>query len=449
VGMPIVTFVFIKARPWFARLVGVSLAVCSLGLVGGALPGSAEAAFVKQGPPLPCGPVGGLSADGNTALAGWCVFVRKGSTWSLQAELKPTDPVEFPPGGEGEALSGDGNTVILNEGEYLWVFTRSGSTWTQQGPRLTASPPAGEEEGCGGVGLSNDGNTAVLGGCRFGAYFFARSGTTWAQQALGTSGQNEDLTNRNGLALSADGKTAIVTGGTYANLIVRSGSSWHVQQVLSIYLTCRECAGVSSDGSTVLAGGGTVLVRSGSTWSVQKYLKPKGRIPEERVWGEALSGDGSTALVNSSTLHAQGVGVIVFHRYGSTWVEQETLTGYLSDERVALSADATTALVGEGHGAQPYVETGGPPPPPPMISSLSPRKGRAAGGTSVTITGTSFTGATAVKFGSTNAPSFTVNSATSITAKSPAGTKGTVDITVTSPNGTSPLSKSDRFTYFR
>jgi hypothetical protein len=446
----IVSFVLFKAPQPLARLFGVSLAACLLALIGVAMPGAAQAAFVKQGAPLSCGAVGGLSADGNTALAGWCVFVRKGSTWSLQAELKPADPVEFPPGGAGEALSGDGNTVILNEGEYLWVFTRSGSTWTQQGPRLVASPPPGEEEGCGGVGVSHDGNTAVLGGCRFGAYFFARSGTTWTQQAVGTSGQNEDLTNRNGLAISGDGKTAIVTGGIYANLFVRSGSSWHVQQVLRMSLTCRECAGISSDGSTILAGGGTVLVRAGSKWSAQKYLKPKGRIHEERVWGEALSGDGNTALLNSSTLQTQGVGVVVFHRYGSTWVEQETLPGTLSNERVALSADATTALIAEEHiGVQPYVEPGGPPPPPPMISSLSPRKGRAAGGTSVTITGTGFTGATAVKFGSTSSPSFAVNSSTSITAKSPPGTKGTVDITVTTPNGTSPVAKSDRFTYIR
>ena len=54
---------------------------------------------------------------------------------------------------------------------------------------------------------------------------------------------------------------------------------------------------------------------------------------------------------------------------------------------------------------------------------------RLAGGTSVVITGTGFTGATAVKFGSTVASSYTVNSATQITATSPAGSAGTVDIT--------------------
>jgi IPT/TIG domain len=68
-----------------------------------------------------------------------------------------------------------------------------------------------------------------------------------------------------------------------------------------------------------------------------------------------------------------------------------------------------------------------------------------SGGTSVAITGTNFTGATAVKFGSANA-SFTVNSATLITATSPAGT-GVVDVTVTVAGVTSATGASDQFTY--
>jgi hypothetical protein len=82
----------------------------------------------------------------------------------------------------------------------------------------------------------------------------------------------------------------------------------------------------------------------------------------------------------------------------------------------------------------------------PTVTKVGPNIGPAAGGTSVTITGTSFSGATAVKFGSNDATSFTVNSATSITAVSPAGT-GTVDVTVTTPAGTNPISSADQFTY--
>jgi hypothetical protein len=82
----------------------------------------------------------------------------------------------------------------------------------------------------------------------------------------------------------------------------------------------------------------------------------------------------------------------------------------------------------------------------PTVTNVNPSSGPPAGGTSVSITGTNFTGATAVKFGSTAAASFKVNSATSITAVSPAGT-GTVDVTVTTPEGTSATSSADKFTY--
>jgi hypothetical protein len=55
----------------------------------------------------------------------------------------------------------------------------------------------------------------------------------------------------------------------------------------------------------------------------------------------------------------------------------------------------------------------------PFITGIDPNSGPAAGGTTVTITGRNFTGATAVRFGSTNAASFTVDSDTQITAVSP------------------------------
>ena len=64
----------------------------------------------------------------------------------------------------------------------------------------------------------------------------------------------------------------------------------------------------------------------------------------------------------------------------------------------------------------------------------------------MTISGTMFTGATAVQFGATPAASFTVLSDAAISAVSPAGT-GTVDVTVTSPLGTSPTGTPDEFTY--
>jgi len=83
----------------------------------------------------------------------------------------------------------------------------------------------------------------------------------------------------------------------------------------------------------------------------------------------------------------------------------------------------------------------------PTVTGITPTSGRTAGGTSVTITGTGFTGATAVKFGSADAASYTVDSATRIIAQSPAGSAGTVHITITTSSGTSLTGASDQFTY--
>ena len=83
---------------------------------------------------------------------------------------------------------------------------------------------------------------------------------------------------------------------------------------------------------------------------------------------------------------------------------------------------------------------------PPTVTGLSPNSGLEAGGTSVTITGTSFTGATEVDFGTTAATNLNVVDDTTITAESPAGT-GVVNLTVTTPEGTSAVTPADEFTY--
>jgi hypothetical protein len=79
------------------------------------------------------------------------------------------------------------------------------------------------------------------------------------------------------------------------------------------------------------------------------------------------------------------------------------------------------------------------------VTGVTPSTGPPTGGTSVTITGTDLSGATAVDFGSTPA-TVTADSATSITATAPPGT-GSVDVTVTTPDGTSAVSSADQFTY--
>jgi hypothetical protein len=81
----------------------------------------------------------------------------------------------------------------------------------------------------------------------------------------------------------------------------------------------------------------------------------------------------------------------------------------------------------------------------PQVTAVSPASGVGAGGDAVAISGSGFTGATGVYFGSSSS-TMTVVSDTQITATSPPGS-GTVDITVVTPGGTSATSAADQFSY--
>jgi hypothetical protein len=86
-------------------------------------------------------------------------------------------------------------------------------------------------------------------------------------------------------------------------------------------------------------------------------------------------------------------------------------------------------------------------PRSPTITKISPSSGPPSGGTTVTITGTDFTGATTVVFGPDAASSFDVVSSTEITAVSPAEAASTHGIVVTTPGGTSPYTNAELFTF--
>jgi alpha-tubulin suppressor-like RCC1 family protein len=82
----------------------------------------------------------------------------------------------------------------------------------------------------------------------------------------------------------------------------------------------------------------------------------------------------------------------------------------------------------------------------PTVTAVSPKNGPTGGGASVTITGSGLGGATAVHFGTAAASGLIINSPSSVTVNSPAGS-GTVDVTVTTPSGTSPGVAGDRYSY--
>jgi IPT/TIG domain len=119
----------------------------------------------------------------------------------------------------------------------------------------------------------------------------------------------------------------------------------------------------------------------------------------------------------------------------------------------ALPGAVPVVLTGPGAittsaGTYTYVLPGSPGPNDPTVTSLTPATGTVAGGTSVVIAGTNFTGATAVTFGGVAATSFTVDSATAITAVAPAGSSsGSVSVQVTTPVATSAVSVGGTYVY--
>ena len=146
--------------------------------------------FVRPGTKLPSGGPGeAISRDGNTIVIGGHVFVRSGASWTEQAVLN-TSAIE---GSGYAALSADGNTALLGNEAFdkgrggAVVYSRSGETWTQQSGVLQGAEQAGLPRTGDGVALSADGNTAAIGsrldnGTHGAVYVFTRSGETWTQQ---------------------------------------------------------------------------------------------------------------------------------------------------------------------------------------------------------------------------------------------------------------------------
>ncbi len=119
-----------------------------------------------------------LSADGNTAIVGsdttsdvgaaW-IWTRHDGVWTEQAKLVGSGAVGRAAQGKAVALSGDGNTAIVSgviddqQTGAVWIFTRSGTVWTQQGNKLVGSGATEKAQQGAGVALSYDGNTAMVG----------------------------------------------------------------------------------------------------------------------------------------------------------------------------------------------------------------------------------------------------------------------------------------------
>jgi hypothetical protein len=83
----------------------------------------------------------------------------------------------------------------------------------------------------------------------------------------------------------------------------------------------------------------------------------------------------------------------------------------------------------------------------PTVTSVNPTSGPVAGGDTVTVTGSGFTGAIGVSFGTVAASNLVVANDNQLTVTSPPAAAGTVHVSVTTPAGTSVATQADQFTY--
>jgi hypothetical protein len=177
----------------------------------------------------------GSYADNSYSGATW-VFTRSGTTWTQQgSKLVGTGATGAARQGVSIALSDDCNTLAIG-GYYddsgigaTWIFTRSGSTWTQQGSKIVGTSYTGTPYQGWSIALNSDGNTLAIGGINddsgIGAtWIFTRSGSTWTQQGGKLIGSGYSGTSYQGrVSLSRDGYTLAV-GGFGDNSYV--GATW-------------------------------------------------------------------------------------------------------------------------------------------------------------------------------------------------------------------------------
>jgi hypothetical protein len=207
------------------------------------------------------------------------VFTRTGSSWTQQAKLTATDAAAGDRFGSTVAVSGD--TVIIGapfddgtgtDSGSGYVFTRTGSSWSQQA-KLTASDAAAGDQFGNSVAVSGD--TAVIGApddddaaaaaaSSGSGYVFARTGSSWSQQAKLTAA-DATIADLFGSAVAVAGDTAVIgapgdgdagfnSGSGY--VFTRSGSGWSQQAKL----TAPDAAGGDYFGSAVAVSGDTAHI---------------------------------------------------------------------------------------------------------------------------------------------------------------------------------------------
>jgi hypothetical protein len=273
--------------------------------------------------------------------------------FSVETELTPTNPAPFQLFGLSVAISGNiavvgvpFNPFSANAGS-AYVFVRKGGDWVFQQQLSASDAAAGDQFG---VAVDVSGNTIVVGapnrraGTSIGAvYVFERSGATWTEQSIIMS---SDPGRPFGFSVALHGRSLAVGaledhlafGGTsdagLAYVFVLVENNWVQQaELISIDIPAFNRTGVSVDidGNTVVVGtvqssmltpgAAYVFSRKGNTWSQQAKLSSTNSLSPD--FGHSVSLAGGTIAVGDSLSDT----VFVFDRKGQNWLLQQTLAG--------------------------------------------------------------------------------------------------------------------------
>jgi Secretion system C-terminal sorting domain len=233
--------------------------------------------------------------------------------------------------GSSTAISADGNTAVVGgctdsaQTGAVWVFTRSGGTWRQQGPKLVGTGAIYSALQGISVAVSADGNTLIEGGYRdaFGSgavWVFVRVNGEWHQQGpkilTGPDASGPGLSFGAALALSGDGNTAII-GAVGDNNNV--GAVW-------VY---KRTNGVWTQEGPKLVGAGYTNIGAGST---NPRLNTQGS-------SVAISGDGNTAVIGCPADDSDKGALWVFTRTNGVWTQ-------LGSKLVAAAGLASSVYLG-------------------------------------------------------------------------------------------------------
>lgn len=331
--------------------------------------------------------VGAYGAAGQTSNTGATyIFVRTESVWTQQQKLTASDGVYGGQFGSAVAMSADGATVVIgaigqrNGAGAAYVFTRNGTTWSQQAELVASDSATGSQFGFS-VAVDANGTTAIVGadaanGGAGTAYVFTRRGSSWSQQSelkASDSAFGSGAQFGASVAVSADGNTAIIgepgrnEGAGAGYIFGRSGATWTQQTDLLMQGSTRgDNAGLSvamsDDGKIVLMGAdgrhratgiAAIFTFSGTTWVQTAQISAKdGTVGDNFGIAVALNGTGAEALVGANNrLHAVGAAYL-FKQVGAAWSQQAELTATDAVTNaqlggaVALSDDGTISIAG-------------------------------------------------------------------------------------------------------